>query len=146
MENKGLASDQQSQQNEKTNDENQKKEIAVEEQWHTVTTRRRAQQQKLQYLRLEEIWSTEIEGFAMFRVMQKQRLLHGPFRVLNKRKYSDIDKKEIVCRQAMEKAQNDLAEDPMNVHLQKIERDAMRDYLAVSDAARSFLQQKAKEN
>ncbi|KAK7274153.1 hypothetical protein RIF29_15230 [Crotalaria pallida] len=74
--------------------------------------------------RRKEAWNSRIEGFAMYRVMQKQRLLHNPLRELNIRKYSDIDKKEIVCRQAMERAQTNLADDPGNIHLQKIEKEA----------------------
>ncbi|KAK7273814.1 hypothetical protein RIF29_14877 [Crotalaria pallida] len=64
---------------------------------------------------------------------------------LNSKKFHSIDKQDEVLRGKLLAAQESLANDPLNVQLQKIEKEANQDYARVIDAATSFLKQKAKE-
>ncbi|MDV3201136.1 MAG: hypothetical protein Q8877_02990, partial [Sweet potato little leaf phytoplasma] len=94
---------------------------------------------------VKDSWDSSCTGSAMFILMRKLKNLQGPLRDLNSASFNDIDKKEVMFRDNLLRAQANLADDPLNIHLQKIEREANQEYLKISDAAISFLRQKAKE-
>ncbi|KAK7259545.1 hypothetical protein RIF29_25154 [Crotalaria pallida] len=82
----------------------------------------------------------------MFRLMRMLQGLQSPLRLLNSIKFKDIDKKESVCRANLLRAQAALADDPLNINLQKAEKAANQELGKVSEAAILFLKQKAKEH
>ncbi|KAK7282272.1 hypothetical protein RIF29_10921 [Crotalaria pallida] len=65
---------------------------------------------------VKDNWDKEGDGYAMFRLMRNLRKLQQPFRDLNNRKYSNIDKKEIMYREKLDTIQSILQQDPLNVH------------------------------
>ncbi|KAK7260425.1 hypothetical protein RIF29_26457 [Crotalaria pallida] len=54
--------------------------------------------------------------------------MQEPLRILNSSKFYDIDKREIACRECLIRAQSDLALDPQNLVLQKLEREARQEF------------------
>ncbi|KAK7281945.1 hypothetical protein RIF29_10347 [Crotalaria pallida] len=94
---------------------------------------------------VQDAWLTDHSGSAMYVLMRKLRSVQKPIKDLNAAKYHQIDRKEEVCREMLLNAQANLATDPLNIHLQKVEKEAYQNYLAVSKAAICFLKQKAKE-
>ncbi|KAK7256591.1 hypothetical protein RIF29_30045 [Crotalaria pallida] len=95
-----------------------------EEKWNPVMTRRKGQ-----------FWSLEDDGYAMFRIMRNQKRLKVGLGELNNRKYRDIDRKESQAREKLDVVQELLQNDPMNTHLQKMEREAREEHYKTYQAA-----------
>ncbi|KAK7281467.1 hypothetical protein RIF29_09489 [Crotalaria pallida] len=58
----------------------------------------------------------------------------------------NIYKKEMICRENLVRDQANLASDPLNIHLQKLEKEGSQELLKVSEAAILFLRQKENEH
>ncbi|KAK7251074.1 hypothetical protein RIF29_33954 [Crotalaria pallida] len=64
------------------------------------------------------------EGYAMFRIMRNLEHIKPGLRDLNQRKFRDIDTKESQAREKLDTVPDLLQTDPMNIHLQKLEKEA----------------------
>ncbi|KAK7273616.1 hypothetical protein RIF29_14673 [Crotalaria pallida] len=84
--------------------------------------------QKTVDFREMSLWRFDGEGCAMFRLMRNLERAKPGMIELNQRKYRDIDQKEILARDKLDVIQGLLQADPMNNHLQKLEREARRDH------------------
>ncbi|KAK7255717.1 hypothetical protein RIF29_29136 [Crotalaria pallida] len=77
---------------------------------------------------IQHLWRYDGEGCAMFRLMRNLERTKPGMIELNQRKYRDIDQKERLARDKLDVIQGLLHDDPMNNHLQKLEREARRDH------------------
>ncbi|KAK7260260.1 hypothetical protein RIF29_26162 [Crotalaria pallida] len=93
-----------------------------------------------------ENWSHDGEGCAMFRLMRNLERIKPYMIELNKRKYGGIDTRELQAREKLDVIQDMLQGDPMNVHLQKVEKEAREEHYEAYKAAVVFLKQKAKKD
>ncbi|KAK7281120.1 hypothetical protein RIF29_08831 [Crotalaria pallida] len=91
-------------------------------------------------------WKQEGEEFAMFILMRNLDNIRPGLKDLNNRKYRDIDMREIQARKRLDSIQDMLQLDPLNNHLQKMEKEARKEHLEVYQAALMFLRQKAKQD
>ncbi|KAK7243998.1 hypothetical protein RIF29_38813 [Crotalaria pallida] len=80
---------------------------------------------------VKEIWQTDINGFAMFRVNSKLNLLKEPLKHLNRRDFDGIDLKEKKLRQDLIEVQNRLRVNPLDVQAQIDEKEAYAKYLGI---------------
>ncbi|KAK7255640.1 hypothetical protein RIF29_29055 [Crotalaria pallida] len=91
-------------------------------------------------------WRQGGEGYAMFRLMRNLEHIKPKMIDLNKRKFRDIDTKERQAREKLDTIQELLQTDPMNFHLQKLEKEARKDHAEVYQATVVFMKQKAKQD
>ncbi|KAK7273608.1 hypothetical protein RIF29_14664 [Crotalaria pallida] len=64
-----------------------------------------------------DVWETNVEGFMMYQVSRKLQLLKSPLKGLNKRSFSDIDKKEVELKDHLLGVQSQLVLNPLDVLL-----------------------------
>ncbi|KAK7268147.1 hypothetical protein RIF29_20834 [Crotalaria pallida] len=121
-----------------------------ESHWTPVQTRRKAQKRRAEmWSMLKEIgenWSQDGEGCAMFRLMRNLDRIRPGMIELNKRKYGGIDARELQAREKLDVIQEMLQGDPMNIHLQKVEKEAGEEHFEAYKAAVVFLRQKSKQD
>ncbi|KAK7256549.1 hypothetical protein RIF29_30002 [Crotalaria pallida] len=65
----------------------------------------------------------------MFRLMRNLDNIRPGLKDLNNRKYRDIDMREIQARKRLDSIQDMLQLDPLNNHLQKMEKEARKEHL-----------------
>ncbi|KAK7288557.1 hypothetical protein RIF29_02018 [Crotalaria pallida] len=82
----------------------------------------------------------------MYRLMRNLELIKPGLIDLNKRKFRDIDTKERQERDKLDAIQEMLQNDPMNIYLQKIEKEARKEHYELYKAAVVFLKQKSKQD
>ncbi|KAK7274191.1 hypothetical protein RIF29_15271 [Crotalaria pallida] len=75
-----------------------------------------------------QIWAQEEEGCAMFRLMRNLNRIRPRLIELNRRKYGGIDAREMQARDKLDNIQEMLQGDPMNIHLQKLEKEAREEH------------------
>ncbi|KAK7250834.1 hypothetical protein RIF29_33552 [Crotalaria pallida] len=95
---------------------------------------------------VKQHWSLEGEGCAMYRVMRNLEKVKTGLIDLNMRKYRDIDRKETQAREKLDVVQEMLQNDPLNTHLQRIEKEAREEHYEVYQATVVFLRQKSKQD
>ncbi|KAK7243684.1 hypothetical protein RIF29_38494 [Crotalaria pallida] len=93
-----------------------------------------------------QIWAQEEEGCAMFRLMRNLNRIRPRLIELNRRKYGGLDAREMQARDKLDNIQEMLQGDPMNIHLQKLEKEAREDHFEAYKVAVVFLRQKSKED
>ncbi|KAK7281952.1 hypothetical protein RIF29_10361 [Crotalaria pallida] len=116
--------------------EGQNEKDQKEDQWTPVMTRRKGQW----------FWNLEDDGYAMFRIMRNQKRLKAGLGELNNRKYRDIDRKETQAREKLDVVQELLQNDPMNTHLQKMEKEDREEHYETYQTVVVFLRQKSKQD
>ncbi|KAK7250865.1 hypothetical protein RIF29_33597 [Crotalaria pallida] len=122
--------------------------------WTNITIRREHSFKFLNHITLDSEfintvnsnWKQDGEEFAMFRLMRNLDNIRPGLRDLNNRKYKDIDMREIQARKRLDSIQDMLQLDPLNNHLQKMEKEARKEHSEVYHAAIMFLRQKAKQD
>ncbi|KAK7275607.1 hypothetical protein RIF29_16726 [Crotalaria pallida] len=78
---------------------------------------------------IEQSWGIEVQGCAMYRFMRRLKGHHGPLKTLNDSNFRDIDKKEVICRYNLLRAQAELAADPLNDDIGKVFLDYYKNLL-----------------
>ncbi|XP_074267229.1 uncharacterized protein LOC141590547 [Silene latifolia] len=91
-------------------------------------------------------WQAEIQGTPMYRVTKKLKGLKHSLKQLNREQFSDIENLTHVTTIAMQKFQENLRADPLNVDLCKAERECAHDLMELTKAREMYLAQKSKEN
>ncbi|KAK7287590.1 hypothetical protein RIF29_00871 [Crotalaria pallida] len=71
-------------------------------------------------------WRQEGEGYAMYRLMRNLEHIKPGLIDLNQRKFRDINIKESQAREKLDTIQELLQSDPLNIHLQKMEKEAKK--------------------
>ncbi|XP_074315726.1 uncharacterized protein LOC141651935 [Silene latifolia] len=89
-------------------------------------------------------WNKPVHGISMFQIVTKLRNLKKPLKLLNKNRFSDIEKATAVARQQLDDIQTDLQRQPGDMTLRQNEREAAKVFSNLQKAQFSFLQQKAK--
>ncbi|KAH0652632.1 hypothetical protein KY289_030310 [Solanum tuberosum] len=85
-------------------------------------------------------WEVTIQGCKMFQVVKKLKLLKTNLKKLNLQ-FNDIVKRVDQNREMLKKAQKLLQEQPLNLEIQKMERDSYAQFKHISHLAEMYLQQ-----
>ncbi|XP_074291580.1 uncharacterized protein LOC141618378 [Silene latifolia] len=93
---------------------------------------------------VDVIWAQEIEGYKMYQVVRKLKMLKHPLKYLNKQNFGNIEVAATVTGQLLHDLQCKVHNDPCNGTLQEEERLAAKTFMELEEARRSFLAQKAK--
>ena len=75
------------------------------------------------------VWRTPISGCAMYKVVQKLKLLKADLKLLNKREFSDIVNRVDNARETLLRFHSSLQNDPLNHQLLLEERTAYSQYV-----------------
>nr|KAJ0189677.1 hypothetical protein LSAT_V11C800388260 [Lactuca sativa] len=92
---------------------------------------------------VENVWKSEIEGFGMFRLCQKLKLLKKPLRKLLNN-HGNFAEKVSKCREELCRVQSSLDLDPCNEDLRFEEGIYLQSFLNASWEEESYLKQRAK--
>ncbi|XP_020258809.1 uncharacterized protein LOC109835235 [Asparagus officinalis] len=90
------------------------------------------------------IWQRQIEGFKMYSVVTKLKLLRGALKDLNRKHYGNISEQVERAKYAVEEVQNKLQEDLLNPGLIKQEKNCLSAYNKLLQCELSFFQQKSR--
>ncbi|XP_074289098.1 uncharacterized protein LOC141614238 [Silene latifolia] len=91
------------------------------------------------------VWSKEVNGTPMFRVVTRLKKLKGELKKLNKEQFSDIENLTNVAELALKEAQTKLIMDPLNEEMCQAERLCATEFEELQKARNMYLRQKAKE-
>ncbi|XP_074289061.1 uncharacterized protein LOC141614202 [Silene latifolia] len=91
------------------------------------------------------VWSKEVNGTPMFRVVTRLKKLKGELKKLNKEQFSDIENLTNVAELALKEAQTKLIMDPLNEEMCQAERLCATEFEELQKARNMYLKQKAKE-
>ncbi|XP_059650439.1 uncharacterized protein LOC132296242 [Cornus florida] len=92
------------------------------------------------------VWSKHINGTKMFQVTMKLKMLKHQLKQLNTKKFSDISKRVIDAKMALDNCQIRLDNDPTNDELRKTQKFLLQCYQNFSKAEEHFYHQKARVN
>nr|KAJ0184832.1 hypothetical protein LSAT_V11C900454780 [Lactuca sativa] len=92
---------------------------------------------------VESVWKTDVEGFGMFRLCQKLKLLKKPLRKLLT-SHGNFAEKVSKCREELCRVQECLDLDPCNEELRLEEGIYLQSFLNASREEESYLKQRAK--
>ncbi|CAI9259916.1 unnamed protein product [Lactuca saligna] len=92
---------------------------------------------------VESVWKTDVEGFGMFRLCQKLKLLKKPLRKLLT-SHGNFAEKVSKCREELCRVQESLDLDPCNEELRFEEGIYLQSFLNASREEESYLKQRAK--
>lgn len=93
---------------------------------------------------VREAWQTEVQGYPMFRLVSKLKVLKGKLKCLHNSNYSDIEGIIQVVKQALVKTQHQILQDCLNVELQIKERELRHEYMDLLAENEVMLRQSAK--
>ncbi|XP_020260823.1 uncharacterized protein LOC109837129 [Asparagus officinalis] len=93
---------------------------------------------------VSKTWQTTVEGYKMYSVSTKLKLLKGNLKELNKKHFYNITEQVQRARVALEEVQRNLYADPFNSSLINQEKDFLSSYKRLLDCELSFYQQKAR--
>ncbi|XP_074304192.1 uncharacterized protein LOC141638913 [Silene latifolia] len=93
---------------------------------------------------VQEVWDTNVEGYKMFQLVKKLKMLKIPLRRLNGSAFANIETSTQMAQMHMYSMQKKLHEDPLNLDVQAEEHAACASFHLLQEARRSFLNQKAK--
>lgn len=94
---------------------------------------------------VREVWEEDIDGIAMYRIVQKLRKLKQRLKRLHKSKYSNMVGRLKSAKDLLDDVQQKLQRDPKNNVVQQQEKRAYEEYTVLAKAELSLFQQKAKE-
>ncbi|XP_060210448.1 uncharacterized protein LOC132637368 [Lycium barbarum] len=94
--------------------------------------------------KVQTVWNTQIEGCKMWKVVRKLKLLKKSLKELNTQDFRNIVTEAVEDKIALDKAQEKLQADPLNMLLQQEERAQYTKYRHTSYMAEMFLQQQSK--
>nr|KAJ0221381.1 hypothetical protein LSAT_V11C200050580 [Lactuca sativa] len=89
---------------------------------------------------VDNVWKSEIEGFGMFRLFQKLKLLKKPLRNLLK-SHGNYAEKVFKCREELCRVQNNLDKDPCNEELRFEEGIYLQSFLNTSWEEECYLKE-----
>ncbi|XP_020259679.1 uncharacterized protein LOC109836222 [Asparagus officinalis] len=89
-------------------------------------------------------WNKKIEGYSMFSVVTKLKLLRDDLKDLNRKHFGNISEQVLRAKIALEDIQGKLQEDPLNPVLISQEKESLSKYNNLLNCELSFLQLKAR--
>ncbi|XP_020243133.1 uncharacterized protein LOC109821354 [Asparagus officinalis] len=93
---------------------------------------------------VSKTWQSSVEGYKMYSVSTKLKLLKSNLKELNKKHFYNISEQVQRARVALEEVQRNLHADPFNSSLMIQEKDFLSSYKRLLDCELSFYQQKAR--
>ncbi|XP_020253930.1 uncharacterized protein LOC109830996 [Asparagus officinalis] len=93
---------------------------------------------------VSEIWKSDIQGYTMYSVCTKLKMLKGVLKVLNKRHFYNISEQVQRAKFVLEDTQKKLQNNPLDPMLICQEKENLSSYNKLMDCEVSFYQQKAR--
>ncbi|XP_020271779.1 uncharacterized protein LOC109846949 [Asparagus officinalis] len=93
---------------------------------------------------ISAIWQTKVEGYKMFVVCKRLKLMRGALKELNKKHYYNIGEQVLRAKKALEEVQGSLQINPLNPDYIMKERECIANYNKLLDCELSFQQQKPR--
>ena len=96
--------------------------------------------------KVQEAWGVNVDGVAMFKVVNKLKKLNLVLKALNKEKlFSDIKNESVAAMVKLFEIQKRIHQDPRNSELHKNEEEAIKNYEFLNKAKMSFFATKGEE-
>ncbi|KAK6777359.1 hypothetical protein RDI58_024076 [Solanum bulbocastanum] len=89
-------------------------------------------------------WGVSIHGCKMMQVVKKLKQLKKSLRRLNSQQFGNIVQETNKSREMLKQAQQQLQEQPMNMELQRIEKEIYTQFKHISYLAELYLQKQSK--
>jgi len=93
---------------------------------------------------VQHVWDSPVDGFSMYRLVSKLKMLKGRLKHLNKEVYSNISLRTDEAREALRVAQLELQLDPNNSELADLEKLRRRLFVDLRINEESFYKQKSR--
>ncbi|XP_074265800.1 uncharacterized protein LOC141588248 [Silene latifolia] len=93
---------------------------------------------------IQHEWNRTVVGVKMYQVVTKLRNLKKPLKLLNKNKFSDVERTADMARIILDDLQTQLHQNPYDTQLSLAEREAAESYAIFQKAKISYLKQKSK--
>ncbi|XP_020243224.1 uncharacterized protein LOC109821449 [Asparagus officinalis] len=97
-----------------------------------------------EYLPLvRSIWQQEVQGYYMYKLSFKMKMLKPALKELNRRHFMNISEQVLRAKQELTDIQNRISTDLFNSHLISKEKDCLKKYTNLLQCEESFYRQKA---
>ncbi|XP_059306468.1 uncharacterized protein LOC132057896 [Lycium ferocissimum] len=93
---------------------------------------------------IKDVWNEQIEGYLMFQVVKKMKLLKQKLKALHKSNFCNLVEKANQDREDLKKVQTQLQQDPQNVALQEEEKEVGGRFRRSMYLVESLLLQRSK--
>ncbi|XP_074315321.1 uncharacterized protein LOC141651512 [Silene latifolia] len=93
---------------------------------------------------IQSEWQKEVKGVKMYQVVCKLKYLKKPLKLLNRQKFSDIEKAAELAKFLLDKIQTKMHLHPHDTSIREHEQAASQNYFHLHKAQLSYLKQKAK--
>ena len=90
-----------------------------------------------------EAWAVPVDGSPLFQICSKLNRVKIAMRTLNHSSYNNLQSRSSRARQHLLDLQTQLQVHPMSQQLRELEKEAMKDYIAVSKAEETLFRQKS---
>ncbi|XP_074277721.1 uncharacterized protein LOC141601346 [Silene latifolia] len=94
---------------------------------------------------IQHEWNRTVVGVKMYQMVTKLRNLKKPLKLLNKNKFSDVERTADMARLILDDLQTQLHQNPNDTQLSLAEREAADSYATLQKAKISYLKQKSKD-
>ncbi|XP_074283485.1 uncharacterized protein LOC141608034 [Silene latifolia] len=93
---------------------------------------------------VQSVWNNSVAGTLMYQLVSKLKLLKNPLKVLNRNRFSDVEKVIGIAHLLLEELQIKMHDNPTDLEILVAEREAADNYRHLCKVQHSFLSQKAK--
>ncbi|XP_074293179.1 uncharacterized protein LOC141620131 [Silene latifolia] len=93
---------------------------------------------------VQSVWNTSVAGTLMYQLVSKLKLLKKPLKVLNRNRFSDVEKAVGIAHLLLEELQLKMHDNPSDIEILAAGKEAAENYRHLCKVQHSFLSQKAK--